>query len=240
MSEASAGSLVVVDLSNLARDIRLLQPGMGADARLVDQFMDALRASGIAARAIWVADRSLPPLLDVSGKRRLRELERSGDLEYSSLADERILEIALGHDARPGTFVASMDNFDDFRRSYPAIQGSTDRFIGWEKKSDRSISLYLREMGVHSHHRLSRKEESAELKARRLHRVSVVRRAAATHFRCNNDQCLLARLWPDRLPELPRYNDRTDRFVCPTCGEGSECWGTTRAVRPTHRLLAPG
>jgi hypothetical protein len=192
--------------------------GVTADAALLDRFTDALEASDITFSCLQsVADRSLLGLLDPAGKRRLREMEQLGSLEYSSIADEQLLELAFGENANAGALVASMDAFDDFRRTYPAIQGSTDRFIGWEPGPEQSIRLFLRDMGVHTHHRLSQKEEGAELRARRLRRQSVVRRAAERYFRCENRECLLAQLWPDRLPELPRFDDETDQFVCPSC-----------------------
>ena len=71
--------------------------------------------------------------------------------------------------------------------------------------------------------------ESAEFKARRLRRQSVVRRASETYFQCSNPQCLLAQLWPERLPELPRFDDRADQFVCPSCG-GSLIVGDRRSA----------
>lgn len=219
MTRTAGGSLVVVDLSNLCRDARLLPPGAKADETLLDRFSEALDGSDIAVRRLHcVADRSLMALLDPAGKRRLRDLEQSGSLEYSSIADERLLELAFHAHGDERALVASMDAFDDFRRTYPAIQGATDRFVGWEPGPGQTIRPFLRDMGVHTHHRMSRKEESAELKARRLRRQSVVRRAAETYFRCSSPHCLLAQLWPERLPELPRFDDRADQFVCPSCG----------------------
>lgn len=186
---------------------------------LIDRFVAALEASDIAfGRLHYVADRSLPPLLDRAGKRRLREMEHEGTLEYSAIADEDLLELAFGADVDSSTLVGSLDNFDDFRRSYPAIQGSTDRFIGWEPGDDGTIRVFLRDMGIHAHHRLSRKEESEELKARRLRRQSLVRQATETHYRCESSTCLLAQLWPERIPDLPRYDARYDRLVCSSCG----------------------
>ena len=218
MSPLDDGPLVVLDLSNLCRDQRVLAPGVRADHTLLDRFTDALEASGIPfSRLHCVADRSLPPLLRSAGKRRLREMEQAGSLEYSAIADERILELAFGIASAADTLVASMDAFDDYRRTYPSIQGSTDRFIGWEPARTHTLRVIQRDMGVHSHHVLSRKEESAELKARRLRRQSVVRRAAETYFCCGNDGCLLAQLWPDHLPELPRFDDQSEQFVCPSC-----------------------
>jgi hypothetical protein len=108
------------------------------------------------------------------------------------------------------------------------IQGSTDRFVGWDVAASGAMALYFRNMGVHDHHRLSRKEESAELKARRLRRDSLVRQAVATYFRCSNGDCLVAQLWPERIPQLPQYDDRRSAFVCPSCG-----WDLTDVgVRP--------
>jgi hypothetical protein len=218
VTQTDDGALVVVDLSNLCRDRRLLPTGIKAELGFLDLLIEALGQSEIGVSGLKpIADRSLPPLLDPAGRRRLREMERDGDVEFSSLADERLLELAFGQYAARGTLVASMDNFDDFRRTYPSIQGSTDRFIGWAPNGDGGLRVELRDMGVHSHRRLSRKEESAEFKARRLQRESIVRRAAATYFRCETADCLVVQLWPARLPELPRFDDRTDQFVCPSC-----------------------
>ncbi len=218
MSRVVDGPLLVVDLSNLCRDQRLLLRGVKADISLLDRFTDALEMSDIGFSLLRsVADRSLPPLLDSAGKRRLRELEQENLLEFSSIADERLLDLAFAANSDARAIVASMDCFDDFRRAYPEIQGSTGRFVGWEPGPDGSIRVVRRDMGVHSHQRLSRKEESADLKARRLRRESVVRRASETYFCCQNSRCLLAQLWPDRLPELPRFDDLTDKFVCPSC-----------------------
>ncbi len=228
MSRLDDGPLVVVDLSNLCRDRRLLAAGVKADDTLLDRFTESLDATDIPfGRLHCVADRSLPPLMEPSGKRRLREMEQAGSLEYSAIADERLLELAFGPLAADGTMVASMDSFDDYRRTHPSIQGSTDRFLGWEPGPDYSLRVVRRSMGVHPHHVLSRKEESEELKARRLRRRSVVRRAAETYFRCDNDRCLLAQLWPDRLPELPRFDDQSELFVCPSC-DGPLTIGETR------------
>jgi len=218
VSRVDSGPLVVVDLSNLCRDQRLIPPGATADDSLLGGFTDALDDSDIPfGRLHCVADRSLPLLLGSPGKRCLRDMEQEGSLEYSAIADERLLELAFGTDAEDDTLVASMDHFDDYRRTFPAIQGSTDRFVGWEPGPAGTITVVLRDMGMHPHQRLSKKEESAELKARRIHRQSVVRRAAETYFRCEKPRCLLAQLWPERLPELPRYDDSSGQFVCPSC-----------------------
>lgn len=234
MTRSGSGPSVVVDLSNLCRDSRLLGAGVKADVLLLDYLIEALEASDVEFSEVHsVADRSLPPLLDSPGRRRLREMEQHGSLELSSIADERILEIAFGGQDDTGVMVASMDYFDDFRRTYPAIQGSTDRFLGWDREPNGSIRVFRRDMEVHAHQRLSRKEESKELKARRLHRRTIVDRASATYFRCENPQCLLAQLWPERLPELPRFDDRVEQLVCPSCGSAL----TVGAPRPASSQL---
>lgn len=219
MSRVPDGPLVLVDLSNLCRDRRLLDTDVRADITLLDGLVKALETSEVAFREVHsIADRSLPPLLDSPGRRRLRVMEQDGSLELSSIADERILDLAFGGPGDSRTLVASMDNFDDFRRTYPAIQGSSDRFLGWDREMDGSLRVFRRDMGIHEHQRLSRKEESEELKARRLHRQTIIDQATATYFRCEQPECLLAQLWPERLPELPRFDDLREQFVCPSCG----------------------
>lgn len=217
MREPSAQS-IAIDLSNLCRDHRLLRPGSRADLSLLDRFTDNLEAADLNESSVFcVADRSLIPLLSAGERRRLRKLDDLGQLEITSLADERLLELAFSDYASPGTLIASMDNFDDFRRRYPEIQGSKDRFLEWYPASGGGLRIQFREMGHHTHRRLSRKEESAELKARRLLRHSIIQKAASNYFRCANSGCLIAGLWPERIPELPRYDDHTDQFVCPSC-----------------------
>lgn len=233
MTLGPSGSVLLVDLSNLCRDERLLVPGLAADLGILDQLREAVASSEVVeVRQIRaVADRSLIGLLPAEQRRRFRELERSGEIEVSALADERLLALAFD-DAAGSVLIASLDHFDDFRRAYPTIQGSTDRFLGWDIAENGSISLYFRDMEVHDHHRLSRKEESAELKARRLRRDSLVGQAVSNYFRCSNAECLVAQLWPERIPQLPRYDDRSGAFVCPSCGgELTEVGSRPRAVQ---------
>jgi hypothetical protein len=214
----SAGPRVILDLSNLCRDRRMLQRGAKADFGLLDRFATGLECSDISFSSIHsVADKSLLALVDTDARRRLRELERAMTVEFSSIADERMLELAFGHGSAGTELVATRDSLDDFRRLYPTIQGNVDRFIVWSPREDGSLDVIHRDMGVHDHVRISWKEESAELKERRLRRISVLQRARERHYTCVNSECLLAQLWPDRLPELPRYDDRTDQFVCPAC-----------------------
>lgn len=220
MTPARAGVLVVVDLSNLCRDDRFLPPGVGADLTLLDQFVSATSGLGLGhVTAMSIADRSLLHLLSDSQRRQAKAMEKAGLLELTAVADERILDIASASPGGDRTLVASLDNFDDFRRAFPIIQGSRHRFLGWEVGDQGQLVLVAirRDMGHHTHHRLSRKEESAELKARRLRRDTLVRQATERHYICTNRSCLLAQLWPDSIPDLPRYDDRIQVFVCPSC-----------------------
>lgn len=218
MTPVGAGTLVVVDLSNLCRDDRFLPSGVGADLRLLDQFLDAGLALGLGhVTALSIADRSILHLLSDTQRRQAKAMEKAGQLELTAVADERILDIAFGSAGGDRTLVASLDNFDDFRRAFPIIQGSRDRFLGWEAGEHGQLVVTRRNMGHHTHHRLSRKEESAELKARRLRRDTLVRQASERHYVCTNRSCLLAQLWPDSIPDLPRYDDRIQAFVCPSC-----------------------
>lgn len=218
MNPVGAGTLVVVDLSNLCRDDRFLPSGVDADLTLLDQFIDATSGLGLGhVTALSIADRSLLHLLSDTQRRQAKAMEKAGRLEMTAMADERILDIAFGSAGGDRTLVASLDNFDDFRRAFPMIQGSRDRFLGWEVGEDGQLVVTRRNMGQHTHHRLSRKEESAELKARRLRRDTLVRQASERHYMCSNRSCLLAQLWPDSIPDLPRYDDRIQAFVCPNC-----------------------
>ena len=207
-------ALVIVDMSNLCRDRRFLPAGRKADLWLLDRFIDSLRGVGLGgARLRAVADRSLVPLLSPGDRRGLASLQSGGVVELSALADKRTLEQAFGDAGDPATLVASMDNFDDFRRTYPVIQGDTEQFLGWGIGDDGALVVIRRDMGVHEHQRLSRNEESSEL----LRRATLVRQATGYDYRCENAKCLLAQLWPDRIPDLPRYDDTQDCFVCTGC-----------------------
>ncbi len=235
MTRTPTGPAIHVDLSNLCRDRRLLADGVDADLSLLDRLTEALERSSIEfGSVVAVADRSLPPLLVPAERRRFQSMVNDDVIELSSLADERLLERAFDGPQVQLALVASMDNFDDFRRSYPMIQGSTDRFLGWEPDNGDGLNVFRRDMGIHNHQRLSRKEESADLKARRLQRRTVVDAAAGSYFRCENRACLIAQLWPDRLRELPRYDDRADRFVCPSCRQALTAMG---ARPPSSQLI---
>lgn len=234
MTIDAAGPLLLVDLSNLCRDRRLLPSSQRADLTILGQLERAVARSDIAVGQMHsVADKSLSRHLPAEHLDALRAMEKRGEVEFSTVADEVILEAAFGGDADGTTLVASHDFFDDFRRIYPEIQGSTNRFLTWAPRPTGGLVVTWRDMEVRRHQQMSRKEESEELRARRLNRTTIVDRAAGHYYRCINTDCLLSQLWPERLPDLPRYDDRRDRFVCPSCRGPLE----QGAPRPTATQL---
>jgi hypothetical protein len=212
--------LVVCDLSNLARDRRIRNSQAEADLDATMLFEDALQDFDESDHdVLYVADRNLRHLVPTSQRARFAALERSGQLEVRAVADERILDLAFGWDASASTLVASMDCFDDFRRSFPALQGCTDRVVGWRPGSPSGIELCFRNMGVRDHHQMSRREESALFKERRIVRREIVERAVGRRYGCGDESsCLLAQVWKGGLPYPPRYVEHEDSFVCPGCG----------------------
>jgi hypothetical protein len=181
------------------------------------------------SRVHIVADRSLFKHLDSAGKDSLRRLERAGGAEVSAFADGRLVELAFGTD-RPecGAILVTHDFLDDFRRRFPEIEGADA--IGWRPGRDARPVPLGRSFGSRTHQRVSRKEEALELNERRLRRQDVLDRAAADRFRCTSESCLVARLWPDELQELPTYDGRSDSFVCPSCAGPLEVVGTRLAA----------
>lgn len=215
----NANRNLLVDLSNICRDNSLVPSGQAANWTAYESLLEALRRSDIAfLRVHLIADASLIHMLDDRGRAEFRRLERQGGLEVSQLADERLLEYAFSRDSRFfGALIASMDRFSDHRRRFPQIQGNTDRFIGWKATSQGVLRAFYRDMGTAGHDTMSRKEEGGDLKARRIRREDVRRRAESSYFKCVNKSCLIGKLWPDHLRELPLYDDRQDTFLCPVC-----------------------
>lgn len=211
---------LLVDLSNACRDSQLTGPGLEASWGGYERLIDVLSRSDIDYCDVFaVADRSLRHKLDAAGVKSLRRMQREGRLEISELADERILDYAYNPESRfVDALVLSQDRFLDFRRRYPEIQGSKDRFVGWNVSRNGELRVFLRDMGVATHATMSRKEEGGELKARRLRRADVLRRATSNFYKCRNPACIVAKFWPDHLRELPKYDDRRDLFICPSCG----------------------
>src|ERR1044071_7095665 len=93
-----------------------------------------------------------------------------GVLEYSAIADERILELAFAAEAAPSTLVASMDSFDDFRSQLPGdprLERALRRTVARRRREDPRIRSRHGDALAPS---VSRREDSEELKARRLRR----------------------------------------------------------------------
>ena len=241
MTVSSDGPVVIVDLSNICRDRRFLSDGVAADLSLFDDLRSALeRSSSITIGAVQaVADRSLTKLLSPEHRRRLRRMEANGDLEFNAIADERILEIAFDAASGADALVASTDGFDDSRRRYPGIQGSKDRFVGWKPAADGTMRVYFRDMGTRLHRRISRQEESAEFKARRLRRESVI---GARRKRTSFVEIRRASL-PSCGPTgyLSSSLRRQHRHVrVPELRAETRHWGTTTPRSTAHRVPPGG
>lgn len=208
---------VAVDLSNVVRDKRLAPVGVDASMERFNSLLEALSGPnwGLAS-VLAVADDSLFRVLDPAGARALRGLIADGHAESLEVADGRLLELAV---AGEGMLVATNDKLADFRRRYPEIESWSDRFIGWDADDKTGqIQPFFRDMGHMDNRRLSRKEESKELRQARLENDDVLAQALKSWFRCEKSSCLTGSYYPDRIPMLPVYDSRVERFVCPGCG----------------------
>ena len=213
----SALSGVLLDGSNICRDTSIAPRGAVAAWERLELLLHSLEASTIQfSYAYVVADRSLYYKLDEHGQQNLREMRHQGKLEEVRFADERLLELAFSNVSdHKGATIATCDRFDDFRRRYPELDDA--KAIAWSADDFGIPSPVLRAFGTRPHQQMSRKEEEGELYERGLRRYEVQNRAASRYYRCQEEECLLAKLWPDRLKELPRYDQDHDRFVCPSC-----------------------
>ena len=207
---------VLIDGSNVCRDRSISPRGADAAWERLEFFLHSLGNALPPSSLYVVADRSLFPRLDARGKQCLKDLRGQGCLEEVKFADERLLELAFSDNSpRQGAVIATMDRFDDFRRRYPELDAA--KAIAWSTDSKGEPVPEFRPFGPRPHHQVSRKEEAGELYERGLRRYEVENRAASRYFRCRQEKCLLAELWPDRLEELPRYDQDHDCFVCPGC-----------------------
>lgn len=124
---------IVVDLSNVCRDEDVPPTGRGATLRRFATVMRGLiNEFGRPPRGLAIADRSLMRYLSPKERDVLRKMIRDGYAEEADGADGELLRIADETGAR----VVSMDLFRGHRRRYAWIQGSTDRFVGWELVGD--------------------------------------------------------------------------------------------------------
>ena len=214
------GPDVLVDISNVCRDQALLEHGERASWKIFEHVVKAMHRAPIQLGTVHtVADRSLYPLLDDYGREQLKTFRKKGLLEETTLADERLIGYLFDADSPfDRAVVLSRDMFDDFRRSYPQIQGSKELFLEWRGDIVGRLSIHFRNMQLRTHRRISRKIEEGEMKARKLFRDTIRERALDSDYRCDSSDCVVAQLWPDRLRELPVYERSRDMFVCPSCG----------------------
>ncbi|MGW2785723.1 FHA domain-containing protein [Streptomyces populi] len=166
-----------------------------------------------------VADRSLRRQLSPTDQLRLRQLERDGGLRFEPTADPVLLSLAEERDA----YVISRDQFTDLRRDFPWIERSPERFLAWRTDSGGAVSLVPSGIRPVSVQAVSRAMEGKVLKFEQHldHRDPAHKRILGHHWRCENNDCLKARYWPDRLHDWPLL----DRAGVPVCG------GCERAVR---------
>lgn len=233
--------VIIIDASNVCRDRDLAPLGVPASWARLEALLHALEGSPIVfSNAYVVADRTLHYALDSAGQQALRRMEKAGAAEQRRFADERIVELAYASTSHlRGALIATQDQFDDFRRSYEEITSTTGRAVRWRADKVGRPVPEQRDFESRTHQRMSRKEEEGEIAQRRLRRQDVQQRAVATYFRCTNRSCLVAKLWPDRLEELPGYDEQNDRFACPSCGAKLEV-GDRRAPAVQVIVLVDG
>lgn len=212
----------VVDLSNVCRSEDLGAPPKCASLDTLRRLTRALAdlAGGRSPVLLHVADNSLWPLLEgTHGQAIVNEwrLRNRINLVQDPYADPMILKFAES----AGCPVLSLDKYEDWRRTYPWIQGSTDRFVGWSKSTNGELQVYFRAMSTLLEGEASRLEEDRSFRdsgydiKSREHEMVLGRM-----YRCDNALCALHQLNPWFLIGPPRRDRRRNRLVCDSCGEG--------------------
>lgn len=205
---------LVVDLSNVCRERALGGSEPAAWHRFV-RVMHAWTAQmGGVAHGLAIADASLRPLLRASDRDALKAAERAGIVRSQpGSADPLILELA----ERYGASVLSDDRFRGHRQRHPWIQGCEDRFFVWNVRKNGEIAIVALDMGRSTPSSLSRHAELDDLRGRGLDaRNAPDRELLDRVYRCTNQACLTARLYPDRIQVPPEL--RGGRPCCPDCG----------------------
>ena len=212
------GYTLVIDLSNICRDVRLTPIGSDAAWKRLQLLLDAIaRLDAVDYSGYYlVADRTLRGRLDAADKRELRSAEGNGYLELQEFADDRLVELAFGSSELVNPLLVTNDFLDDFRRMYPELDDSLA--VAWDVDGDGQPKPTLRPFGKRTHHRVSRKEEEGELRRRRLLRREIQEQAARWYYQCTDSRCAIAAFWPEHLEELPKYDADTRQFACPGCG----------------------
>lgn len=209
----------MVDLSNVCRSEDLgAEPDkanlscLGILVRVVGDLLD-----GRAPVLLYVADDSLWPLLrQTHGERYIEEWQARNNrlLVTVPVADQSILQYSEGNDCP----VLSMDQFRDWRRGFPWIQGNDDLFYGWRRGARGTIELFRRTMSVLTEEEMSRHEEERILKGQGLdQKREEYQIIAGTMYRCENPQCELREMHPYFLISPPRRDRRTNTLICEHC-----------------------
>ncbi|MFD5517700.1 FHA domain-containing protein [Streptomyces sp. NPDC127066] len=217
----------VVDVSNVCWSDAL--PPTGRHFPLLERVFlvrEAWRRRyGGRAPLTLVADNSLRRQLSFEDQGRLRQLEEDTELHFAKTADPVLLALA----EERGLHVISRDQFTDLRRDFPWIASTPARFLGW---STDGGTVRLEPSGIRpvSVQVVSRALEGKELKfhQRLDHRNPVHKGILGHHWRCEDETCLKAQIWPDRLHDWPRLNAR-GVAVCTGCS------GAVRRLGPRTR-----
>lgn len=201
----------VVDVSNVCWSSELAprghQPNLDRLLRLVEAWR-ALHGADTPMR--FVADRSLRHCLSGPDLARWRGVAEELGIEAARVADVNILEYAEAE----GLTVLSQDRFVDHRRAHPWIERHPERFVGW-RTVDGTVTFAPTGIVPVEHQVVSRLEETKELKGAGLD-PRRDRDVLHTRWRCDNPDCLQARMWQDALLLLPAMDTR-GRACCPTC-----------------------
>ena len=169
-----AGSDAVVDVSNVCWSSAL--PPLGKRSPVwgrLELVIDAWRQlHGPDVKFHLLADESLVHILDdPSG---LGELQASGTLITSPVADTKILQLARDHDLH----VITRDHFIDYRSAHPWIEQHPDRFHSWETEGG---VVNIVPLGISPR---SLQEISMAFEVRDLKRTGSIRRTRFTSESC--------------------------------------------------------
>ena len=209
-----AGSDAVVDVSNVCWSSAL--PPLGKRSPVwgrLELVIDAWRQlHGPDVQFHLLADESLVHILDdPSG---LGELQASGTLITSPVADTKILQLARDHDLH----VITRDHFIDYRSAYPWIEQHPDRFHSWETEGG-VVNIVPLGISPRSLQEISMAFEVRDLKRTRLDPKNPVhKRILYTRWRCANANCPQSVSWQGQLNAWPMVS-ATGVARCPTCDQ---------------------
>jgi hypothetical protein len=210
---------LVIDLSNICRDDRLVPVGRDTDWNRLQLLLDAIDGlENVSYSGIHlVADRTLRKRLDDGGKRELRRAESGGYLELQEFADERLVELTFGSSSIANPLLVTNDFLDDFRRTYPELDESRSHRVGagrgWAAQAERTDVRKANPPSRIAKGRGGRTAAPAPSATGGFkNRLLVGTTNAPTRV------AWVAAFWPDHLEELPEYDADAREFVCPGCG----------------------